>query len=240
MKTYPPFARLVLLACLAAAPASAELAGIDILDQLYHVTGFYEVDDLPGEPPATDSYDSQSSVPAVTESLSYNYQYVSGYSAACQSTAQYLGVTALAGAGPGGIAQALAQAQIIFAPHTPNLTLTVEIHEQLHGVSADHEGEYLTLLDLTAASELLTFHSNPRHSLLDWPATTDTFTWDFTSLDPTHQYQLDIQTIAASYYDESWYSALDVSIAPEPASLFLLTLGICALTRRRGGEKGTF
>jgi hypothetical protein len=182
-------------------PAIADLDGIQIISEDYHVSGNYET--FPEH--YTDSYYLYSNNSSgISGSISF------GGSFAESSAGRFF---ANARASDNGNDRSFATALVSFQPETSGW-----LHAECYAGSFWRWAGHVTLSDSTAGVPLLDFYCG------DWPKT-DHGDW---CVDGTHTYSLSLSAFCSGG-DAAWTSA-NLSFIPEPASAILIGVG-CLFAR---------
>lgn len=196
---------------------AANSTGIVILSQEYHIMGGLNL--WAYEPPRTLGYDVTDTCP-ITQTVYYDdpYNRVS-------SSAGLFYVETSAGA-HWGDGDASAYSSLTFRPTENILDITLDFDWSLYAFSADSWDGYLHvwLTDVTTGVELLSldylkdywFYFDPPSLVYEW------------SVDPTHEYNLSMETWAGAWLDAGWYANIDatVSVIPAPSAILLGSIGV--------------
>ena len=200
---------------------SANGTGIVILSQEYNIWGELSIWlDMYG--PRTLGYDVTDTCP-ITQTV-YDDYWPPAYNQISSSAGLfYVETSATAAFGDG---DASAYSSLTFRPTANILDITLDFDYNLYGFDSESWDGYLHvwLTDVTTGVELLSldylrdywFYFDPPSLVYEW------------SVDPTHEYNLSMETRAGAWLDAGWYANIDatVSVIPAPSAILLGSIGV--------------
>ena len=191
-----------------------------IFDQQCHISGYYNIDSSQG---LNGNYDMTGQAP-ISSSTAYNSGiYASSSVDLFKVTAFSSAYSNISGTKIMGTAQALAEGSWTFLPPQDCHSFQLQIN-----VYDLWLGDKLTvqLSDVTSGEDMYYFYGQPP-SIPHWQ---QPFVQSFT-VNPDHQYYLHANIASTAGTDGPWSGSVSL-ITPEPATLFLITLGGLILRKK--------